>query len=178
MDTFGTEPHPDTLPCPVCGITLRNTALRREPAGHTIYDPSLTTPWARMRFLASKAGVTIDELPKDVRAGLGGAVSIGCDEDGVQHALVALAEDLDDNLRTDILAFGLAMVAVEPNLVAYAPGSSLGIRREALPPANSGIGHVAWHMARSCGRDTPSAMFELVNLAGPAAGERMNLPDE
>jgi hypothetical protein len=118
-----------------------------------------------MRAIAAQVEIKVTDVPKDDTAGLAGFVAVGYDEDGDERGLIGLAEDLDDDLRVDVLAFGIAVFAADSERIANSANSWLGIGRERLSPAKTGVGHLAWHMLHTCGRDTPSATFELVAVS-------------
>jgi hypothetical protein len=147
----------DKLPCPVCGVTVRS---RDSEA-----DPAFNTSWQGIQMAASAAGVNVDMIPPEFCGDeFAGAVSIGFDDAGELRGLVGLAEDLDEELRVDVLAFGVASYVGELARIANTSRGGLGIGRHRLPAARAGAGHLAWHMLRTCGRDNPSATFDLVDL--------------
>ncbi|MCE7011833.1 hypothetical protein LWC34_54830 [Kibdelosporangium philippinense] len=113
--------------------------------------------------MAEHVGVVLADIVADDATGLAGAMGVGFEDDGQLRALVGLAEDFDDGLRTDVLAFALALFTGEPQRLVKAPGGRLGIGRRRLTPT-AGVGHLAFHLAYSCGRDTSSATFELIAL--------------
>jgi hypothetical protein len=99
------------------------------------------------------------------------AAIVGCGE------IIALNPALeDDDLRADILAMALEIVAcLDPasrsdGEVAeiIAPGGLVIITRNRIPAPGTGPGAFATHIARRCGRDTTSAAFEyhVPELAG------------
>lgn len=122
------------------------------------------TPLLRMRALADQVEIKVTDIPTEDAAGLAGFVAVGYTEEGDQRGLIGLAEDLDDDLRVDVLAFGIAVFAADAETIANSSDSWLGIGRERLSPVKNGIGHLAWHMLHTCGRDTPSATFDLVSM--------------
>ncbi|ONI77086.1 hypothetical protein ALI144C_33885 [Actinosynnema sp. ALI-1.44] len=122
------------------------------------------TPYRRMTGLAAHAGLDVFELPADNAQGLAGAVQVVVDRAGKTRATVGLAQDLDEGLRTDVLAFAVALFADQADRIQKTPNSAIGIRREPQPPDATGPGHVAWHMAEACGRETTSATFTVVEL--------------
>lgn len=163
MESENWKVDPDTLPCPVCGVTVRRDAASNTE-GNNIDDPMLATPVARLYAVAAEAGVVVGDIPPDESDGFAGAVAVGFDERSEMHGMVYLAEDLDDDLRADVLAFGIAVLVGDSACVVDTPNRCIGIGRERLPAARKGVGHLAWHMLRSCGRDTYSATFELVSV--------------
>ena len=152
------RPDPDTVPCSVCGVVLRDAGTEPESA---LSDPLLTTPVARLCAVALEARIAVLDLDSDTTDGLAGAVGVGVDQDGELRGMVALADDLDDALRADVLAFGIAVYISDSARLVRAEEGYLGIGRDRL--AETGIGHLAWHIARSCGSTTTSATFELVD---------------
>lgn len=156
------RPDPDTVPCPVCGVTVRPDSYS-ESRGSNINDPLLATPLARLYAVAAETNITVEDVGADVAGDLAGAVAAGIDQQGLLRGLIFLSEDLDDDLRADILAFGIALFTGEPDRITDTPNWSVGISRNRLPAAGNGIGHLAWHMLRSCGRNTASATFEIID---------------
>ncbi|MPZ00547.1 MAG: hypothetical protein GEU97_21725 [Actinophytocola sp.] len=152
----------DQLPCPVCGVTPAAT----QPVGSgVVHDPSLPSPWERLCALAREADIEVCQLAPELSDhDVAGAVAINCDDNAGPPGLVALAEGLDDDTRTDVLAFGIAMFTTEHEQPPGDPVITFGIRRHRLPAAPSGVGHLAWHMLRTCGRLTSSATFDVVPL--------------
>lgn len=136
-----------------------------DPAGNgdaVIDDPMLTTPLARMMALAMGTDVRVFEVPVAHSAGLAGLVGVGSGPDGEPQCKIGLTDDLDDGLRADVLAFGLAVLVGTPEILDESPDGVLGISRERLPQAGNGPGNLAWHMLQTCGRESPSATFRLM----------------
>lgn len=152
------RPDPDAMPCSVCGVVLRDAG---SGSATPLADPLLTTPVARLCAVALESRIAVLDLDADATDGLAGAVGVGVDQDGELRGMVALADDLDDALRADVLAFGIAVYISDAARLVRAEEGYLGIGRERLP--ETGIGHLAWHIARSCGTTTTSATFELVD---------------
>lgn len=145
--------------CPICG------PIPTPGPGSVVWDPLLATPDARLRALAVESDVRVfDDLTGDGSNGVGGAAAVAVDECGEVHILVWVAQGLDDGLRADVLAFGIALVAAADDVVERAPGSRVGICCERLAAAPDGPGHVAWHLAAACGRVSPSTTFAVVDL--------------
>ncbi|PXY22326.1 hypothetical protein BAY60_20870 [Prauserella muralis] len=142
----------------MCGIGMR-PGVTGAGGDSPLDDPLLTTPAARLCAVALQAGIQVFDVPADACPGLAGTVGATSGS-----GLLGLADDLDDDLRADVLAFGIAVLAAAPSAVSSAPEGYLAIGRTRLPAARGGVGHLAWHMARTCGRDTPSATFELAAL--------------
>ncbi|MEV4317780.1 hypothetical protein [Actinocrispum sp. NPDC049592] len=132
------------------------------PADGPLRQP---TPLLRIRALAEFTQKHIVNVPKEDAAGTAGFVAIGYDEEGNQRGLIGIAEDLDDGLKADVLAFALAVFAGDSERIANSADGWLAIGRDRLAPAKEGIGYLAWHMLISCGRGTPSATFELLPIA-------------
>lgn len=136
-----------------------NTAAGGEAS---INDPLLTTPTARLMALAMGTGIRVFEVPAAHSAGLAGLVGLGSDEAGEPQCKIGLTDDLDDDLRADVLAFGLAVLVGTPEILDESPDGVLGISRQRLPQADNGPGNLAWHMLQTCGRESPSATFRLM----------------
>lgn len=150
----------DMLPCYVCGWTFghREDGRRTEDS-----DPSLT-PYERMRAVAKEADVEVLDVPADVCGDeFAGYVAVGFTSDGEIRGLIGLAEDLDDDLRADVVAFGLATFVGDLESITTTKTGGLGIGRVPLPTATR-VGHLAWHMVRSSGRYARSTTFELIDL--------------
>lgn len=128
----------------------------------SINDPMLTTPTARLLALAMGTNVRVFEVPAAHSVGLAGLVGLGSDEDGEPQCKIGLTDDLDDDLRADVLAFGLAVLVGTPEILDESPDGVLGISRERLPQASNGPGNLAWHMLQTCGRESPSTTFRLM----------------
>ncbi|CAM4098392.1 hypothetical protein KIPE111705_40285 [Kibdelosporangium persicum] len=157
-----TSTHARAKLCYVCGVELRRRYLDADyPSDGPL---RAATPYLRMVALAADSGVDVFEVSATVAEGLGGAVGVGFDSSDAVRGTIGLAEDLDEDLRTDILAFGFAVFADIPREIAAMPNRAVGIKRERRARARHGPGHLAWHMLYSCGRDTESATFTLVRL--------------
>ena len=136
-----------------------------DPAGNgdaTINDPLLTTPVARLMALAMGTNIRVFEVPAARSVGLAGLVGLGTDKDGEPRCMIGLTDDLDDDLRADVLSFGLAVLVGTPELLDESPDGVLGISRQRLPQAGNGPGNLAWHMLQTCGRESPSTTFKLM----------------
>ena len=95
-----------------------------DPAGNgngTIHDPLLTTPVARLMALAMGTNVRVFEIPAARSIGLAGLVGLGTDKNGEPRCMIGLTDDLDDDLRADVLAYGLA-VLVGPDVLQQGAG--------------------------------------------------------
>jgi hypothetical protein len=128
----------------------------------TINDPLLTTPVARLMALAMGTGVRVFDVPAAHSVGLAGLVGVSSDNNGEPLCSIGLTDDLDDDLRADVLAFGLAVLVGTPEILDESPDGILGISRQRLPQADNGPGNLAWHMLETCGRESPSATFRLM----------------
>ncbi|SMC54045.1 hypothetical protein SAMN05660733_00363 [Lentzea albidocapillata] len=136
-----------------------------DPAGSggaSINDPLLTTPTARLMALAMGTDIRVFEVPVAHSAGLAGLVGIGSDENDEPQCKIGLTDDLDDDLRADVLAFGIAVLVGTPEVLGNSPDGVLGISRQRLPQADNGPGNLAWHMLQTCGRESPSTTFRLM----------------
>ena len=138
-----------------------------DPAGNggaSINDPLLTTPTARLMALAMGTDIRVFEVPVAHSAGLAGLVGVGADENNEPQCKIGLTDDLDDDLRADVLAFGIAVLVGTPEILGKSPDGVLGISRQRLPQADNGPGNLAWHMLQTCGRESPSTTFRLMVL--------------
>jgi hypothetical protein len=127
-----------------------------------VNDPLLTTPIARLMALAMGTGIRVFDVPVDRSVGLASLVGIGSDNDGEPQGMIGLTDDLDDDLRADVLAFGLAVLVGTPEILAESLGGILGIGRQRLPQADNGPGNLAWHMLQTCGRESRSTTCTLM----------------
>ncbi|MDX8033259.1 hypothetical protein SK803_23830 [Lentzea sp. BCCO 10_0856] len=127
-----------------------------------INDPLLSTPVARLLALAMGTGVRVFDIAAERSVGLAGLVGVGSGPDGEPQCSIGLTDDLDDDLRADVLAFGLAVLVGTPEVLDESPDGVLGISRERLPQAGNGAGNLAWHMLQTCGRESPSTTFPLM----------------
>ncbi|MET8763135.1 hypothetical protein [Lentzea sp. NPDC004782] len=128
----------------------------------TIDDPLLSTPVAKLLALAMGTDVRVFDIPAARSAGLAGLVGVNVGADGEPQCSIGLTDDLDDDLRADVLAFGLAVLVGTPEILGESPDGVLGISRERLPQAGNGPGNLAWHMLQTCGRESPSTTFRLM----------------
>ena len=136
-----------------------------DPAGNgdaSINDPLLTTPTARLMALAMGTGTRVFDIPAAHSVGLAGLVGVSFDDNDEPLCSIGLTDDLDDDLRADVLAFGLAVLVGTPEVLDESPDGVLGISRERLPQADNGPGNLAWHMVQTCGRESPSTTFRLM----------------
>ena len=125
----------------------------------------MSTPLARLYALTMEAGIEVRDMLLDYERSGGDdpAAIVGCDE------TIALNPALeDDNLRADVLAMALEIVACmdpasrgdgEITEIA-APGGLVIITRNRIPAPGTGPGAFATRIACRCGRDTTSAAFE------------------
>ncbi|SES29933.1 MULTISPECIES: hypothetical protein [Lentzea] len=128
----------------------------------SVNDPLLTTPVARLMALAMETNVRVFDVPAAHSAGLAGLVGLGSDAAGEPRCMIGLTDDLDDDLRADVLSFGLAVLVGTPDLLDESPDGVLGISRERLPQHDNGPGNLAWHILQTCGRESPSTTFRLL----------------
>ena len=127
-----------------------------------INDPLLSTPVARLLALAMGTGIRVFDVPAAHSVGLAGLVGVSSDNNGEPQCSIGLTDDLDDDLRADVLAFGLAVLVGTPEILDESPDGVLGINRQRLPQAGNGPGNLAWHMLQTCGRESPSTTFQLM----------------
>lgn len=127
-----------------------------------VNDPLLITPIARLMALAMETSVRVFDVPANHSVELAGLVGVTSDKDGEPQCRIGLTDDLDDDLRTDVLAFGLAVLVGTPEILDESPDGILGIGRQRLPRADHGPGRLAWHMLQTCGRESPSTTFRLM----------------
>ncbi len=119
-------------------------------------------PFARLHDTAARLGITVldgsaadSQWPDESAAAI---VAFG------EH--IALKPDLDDDLRTDVLAMALIVAAVMGDRPAghscaiTAPGGLVLISRTHAGQGESGPGKLATLLVRKCGRDTASAAFD------------------
>ncbi|GAA3646458.1 hypothetical protein C8D88_107142 [Lentzea atacamensis] len=128
----------------------------------SINDPLLSTPVARLLALAMGTGIRVFDVPAAHSVGLAGLVGVSSGDDGEPQCSIGLTDDLDDDLRADVLAFGLAVLVGTPEILDESPDGVLGISRQRLPQAGNGPGNLAWHMLQTCGRESPSTTFRLM----------------
>jgi hypothetical protein len=128
----------------------------------SINDPLLSTPTARLLALAMGTGTRVFDVPAAHSAGLAGLIGVSSDDNGAPQCSIGLTDDLDDDLRADVLAFGLAVLVGTPEVLEESPDGVLGISRQRLPQAGNGPGNLAWHMLQTCGRESPSTTFQLM----------------
>lgn len=136
-----------------------------DPSGQDdapINDPLLTTPVAKLMALAMGTNIRVFDVPAAHSVGLAGLVGVSLGEDDEPQCSIGLTDDLDDDLRADVLAFGLAVLVGTPEILDESPDGVLGISRQRLPQAGNGPGNLAWHMLQTCGRESPSTTFRLM----------------
>jgi hypothetical protein len=146
-------------PCPVCG---QNVVAG---SGSLVYDPLLATPFARLCAVATASGIQVIDDLDDADDKLGGAVAGHYDAAGEGHLTIWVRDDMPDDLRADILAFGMAVAINVYDPIIDSDEPRRGIESRRLDAADSGPGHLAWHLAASCGHHSPSATFALVGLS-------------
>jgi hypothetical protein len=153
-----------SYPCPDCGVALKATFT--EVADDYPENSPLreATPFLRLCALAASVNVGVFNMAEAQSFGLAGVLGLGTVQDGQRHAAIGLADGIDEDLRTDVLAFGLAVFAADADVIMSRADGCLGISQERLEPAKKGVGHLAWHMLNTCGRDSPSATFDVVPM--------------
>jgi hypothetical protein len=163
-----TDASTDDLPavtCPDCGKELRGPLLTRANKDYNPKGPLWKdTPFERLSAIARDARIHLVDIPEADTDGLAGAIATGHYPTGELRAIIFLAEDLDHDTRTDVLAFAIAVFVGEPNRITSQPKGYIGITRDRLPPATKGAAHLAWHMLWTCGRRSPSATFKLTRM--------------
>ena len=160
MPTNRETVHAAFSPCPDCGVALTDPSVQHQPdypADGPLRQP---TPYLRLAATAEQTGAHIFDLPNDIHPELAAAIALRFDDKDQIHAIISLATDLDEDLRTDVLAYALALYIADPHHIANQPDAILTISRTRLPPTTHGPGHLAWHLLHSCGRNTLSAMFK------------------
>ena len=123
---------------------------------------SLPTPLARLYGTAMKLGIEVRDFPCEGAPGDDDTAAVV-----VCGATIALNPAIEsDDLRADVLAMALEIAAVMTNRETgdpgeiYAPGGFVVITRNRVPAPQTGPGSLATLIARKCGRDTASAVFE------------------
>ncbi|WP_173142001.1 hypothetical protein [Kibdelosporangium persicum] len=119
-----------------------------------------TTPLQRVLALAETANVDVFDLANGAPTEVSALVTVSQDPDDLA-ATVGLAPDLTEDLRTDVIAFVIALVVGTPQTITNTPQATVAISRTPLEPAADGPGHLARHMLYTCGRTTPSATFAI-----------------
>lgn len=133
-DELHSDPRDDRAMCAVCRCT----------GDGTVAFASLAKPLARMHALAAEVEVDVFDLPTDVCTGrFCGVVGVGYDPERQLRGLVGLAVDIDDDLKADALAFGIAVFVAQPDHIAATATGSLSTGRERRPVASSGPGYLA-----------------------------------
>jgi hypothetical protein len=151
-------------PCPDCGVALTDPSVQNQPDYPKDGPLRQPTPYLRLAATAEQAGAHIFDLPTDIHPELVAAIALRFDADNQIQAIISLATDIDENLRTDVLAYALALYTADPLHIANQPDAILTISRTRLPPTTHGPGHLAWHLLHSHGRQIQSATFRLINL--------------
>jgi hypothetical protein len=146
----------------ICRNICERTDDPADKGDASINDPLLSTPVARLLALAMGTGVRVVDVSAAHSVGLAGLVGVSLDNDGEPLCSIGLADDLDDDLRADVLAFDLAVLAGTPEILDASRDGILGISRQRLPQASNGPGNLAWHMLQPCGRESPSTTFRLM----------------
>ncbi|MBE1461366.1 hypothetical protein [Kibdelosporangium phytohabitans] len=164
MPTRRTNPRQNTTPCPDCGVPL----TRPNPADLPNYpiDGALTkpTPYLRVLALAPAANIDVFDFSHPIPDELGAAITLALDDNDQLRATIGLDPHLNEDLRTDLLAFAIALYTAEPERIDNTPNAALGIPKTRVRAARRGAGHLAYHIAFSCGRKTSSATFDSREL--------------
>ena len=149
--------------CPDCGVQLVRPADLLGRGDYPSDGPlNAATPFLRLSALAASTGVDVFNVSEKQSSGLAGALGVALDPAFQLRGTIGLAKGLDEELRTDVLAFALAIYTAEAGEVARTRHGSVGICRDRKPHAKRGVGHLAWHMLYNSGRETDSATFEVV----------------
>src|ERR1043165_9875194 len=159
MPTRSTNPRQNATPCPDCGVSLTRPNPAKLPNYPTDGAPTKPTPYLRILALAAETGIDVFDFPNAIPKELGAAITLSLDDNDKLRATVGLDPHLDEDPRTDLLAFAIALFSAEPKRIANTPNAALGISKTRLTPAKHGPGHLAWHVLHSCSRDVPSATF-------------------
>lgn len=155
--------HADTRQCPDCGHPLSRPAVT-DLIGYPENGPlTKPTPLLRVLALAEQANVDVFDIAQASEQ-LAAAVTVGQSKDGRLTATLGLISGLAEDLRTDVVAFALALFASDPHAITNTPQATIAISRTRLEPAKDGPGHLARHMLYACGRTTPSATFAVAAL--------------
>jgi hypothetical protein len=147
--------------CPDCGVPLYPLSGSTPDTTSPLAQP---TPFLRLVALAGQTGIHVFDMSPEDAAGLAGAIAVGIDKEGELRATIGIAEDLDEDLRADVLAFGIAVFIGDTKKLTSRLNGVLGIGRDRLQAASEGAGHLAWHLLVSSGRNSPSATFGLVPI--------------
>lgn len=110
----------------ICRIMFERTNDPAAKGGASINDPLLSTPVARLLALAMGTGVRVFDVPAVHSVGLAGLVGVSLDKDGEPQCSMGLTDDLDNDLRADVLAFGLAVLVGTPEILDESPDGILG----------------------------------------------------
>ncbi|WP_125726786.1 hypothetical protein [Kibdelosporangium aridum] len=119
-----------------------------------------STPLQRVLALADTTNVDVFDLTDGTPADVSALATLSQDNDNLA-ATIGLAPDLTDDLRTDVIAFAIALIVAMPQTITSTPKGAIAISRTRLDPATDGPGHLARHMLYTCGRTTPSATFAV-----------------
>jgi hypothetical protein len=154
----------NTRPCPDCCVGLTDPSIQQHldyPKDGPLRQP---TPYLRLAGVAEQASAHIFALPNNIHPNLAAAIALRHDSKDHIHAIISLATNLDEDLRTDLLAYALAIYIADPHQIAGQPDAILTISRTRLPPTQRGPGHLAWHLLHSCGRDAPQPIFDTMQI--------------
>ncbi|TWE27521.1 hypothetical protein [Prauserella muralis] len=109
--------------------------------------------------MAAEIGIAIIEHPSVKDSGCAAVLTIEKDLESGQ--IIMLADNLDEDLRADVIVFGFAVLGGIPEVVADSADGYILVGRERRPTEPDSVSHVAWHVAHLCGRHTSSATFGL-----------------
>lgn len=153
--------------CPACDDTALRNFFSPDNFGIDLNDPMLTGPIARLYAIALTQGIEVTSISEGTDASRVGLIAVRTISQGKAACRLSLIEDIEDDLLADLLAFGITTLTLEQLKISRLPMGRAWLGRERLRVRHwRQAGHVAWHMARECGRTTTSAMFELIELQG------------
>ncbi|MFC0105602.1 hypothetical protein [Kibdelosporangium aridum] len=162
MPTNDTESRYNAELCPDCELPLVRPSVPNL-VGYPKDGPlTKATPLQRVLALAETANVDVFDLADVTPTYVSALVTIDQCNDNLATT-ISLTPDLTEDLKTDVIAFALAVVGT-PHTITNTPNSAVAISRTRLAPAKDGPGHLARHMLYTCGRTTPSATFAITAL--------------
>lgn len=145
--------------CPVCGRTELPSSRWTTGLESSRLVPA-TVVVDRLHRVAAEVGIAVIEHPSVKETGCAAALSI--DQDLESSQVIMLADDLDDALRADVMAFGFAVLGAIPDTIADSPDGYLLVGRQRRPTSPDSVSHVAWHIARLFGHYTYCTTFDLL----------------
>ncbi|MFC0105646.1 hypothetical protein [Kibdelosporangium aridum] len=157
------DAHHDAELCPDCGHPLVRPSVQNligYPKDGPLTKP---TPLQRVLALAEKANVDVSDITDGTADDTSALVAVDQNTDNFA-ATLALAPDLPEDLRTDVIAFAIALIVGTPQAITDTPNDAIAISRIRLAPTKEGPGHLARHMLCTCGHTTPSATFAITAL--------------